>query len=419
MKAIRLARTFPLPVRVLLANQVGVNVGFYLLVPYLAIHMRDDLGFSLATVGLVLGLRNLSQQGLFLLGGSASDRLGCRPVIIAGCALRTVGFAVFAVSESLPAVILAAFTSGVAGALFNPAVRAYLAMEAGDRKAEAFSIFNVAANVGALLGPLLGSVLVATGFRVAAVVAAAVFAILTVVQALALPSRPPAPTGQRVRADWMEALGDRRFVAFSVAMAGLFLLETQLYLALPIEGERATGSQAVVAALFLIATIANLVFQVRVTGWCRRRWSPPRAVAVGLALAGAAFLPPLLFGGRGVASPGSDLTERLLAAAPVVAATLLLALGVMIAQPFAMELVGRLGRPSLVGTYFGVFYLAAGLGAAFGNPAAGAAADIGVRSGLVGLQWTLLLAVGLLSALGVSWLDRRSLLTPVPAPAPA
>ncbi len=150
-------RQFPLAVRLLLVNQLGVNTGFYLLVPYLATHLTDNLGMSAAVVGVVLGVRNLSQQGLFIIGGSAADRLGARGVIIAGCGLRTVGFALFALGDS-PAVLLAASVlSGLAGALFNPAVRAYLAQEAGERKAEAFALFNVFATTGALIGPLLGS----------------------------------------------------------------------------------------------------------------------------------------------------------------------------------------------------------------------------------------------------------------------
>lgn len=181
--------------RLLLVNQLGVNTGFYLLIPYLATHLSDDLGLSAAVVGVVLGLRNLSQQGLFLIGGSAADRLGARGVIIAGCALRTVGFGLFALGDSLPLLIAASILSGLAGALFNPAVRTYVAQEAGERKAEAFALFNVFATTGALLGPLLGTLLLLVDFRAAAVTAAGVFAVLTLAQLLVLPAgEVPAPT---------------------------------------------------------------------------------------------------------------------------------------------------------------------------------------------------------------------------------
>ena len=109
--------------KLLVINQFGINVGFYMLMPFLASYMNDRLGYGAAVVGLVLGVRNLSQQGMFLLGGTAADRLGCRPMIIAGCALRIVSFGLFAVFTSLPGLFAAAILTGLAGALFNPAVR--------------------------------------------------------------------------------------------------------------------------------------------------------------------------------------------------------------------------------------------------------------------------------------------------------
>ena len=104
-----LLRSFPRSVQLLVINQYGVNTGFYMLVPYLAMHLTDDLGLSLAVTGLILGVRTFSQQGMFLIGGTAADRLGPHRVIIAGCALRSVGFAVFAFGTSVP--LLALFLS--------------------------------------------------------------------------------------------------------------------------------------------------------------------------------------------------------------------------------------------------------------------------------------------------------------------
>jgi MFS family permease len=216
VKTLHEIRGFSPAIRLLLVNQLGVNTGFYLLIPYLATHLGEDLGMSAAVVGIVLGVRNLSQQGLFLIGGSAADRLGARGVIIAGCAVRTVGFALFALGDGLAVLLAASVLSGLAGALFNPAVRAYLAQEAGERKAEAFALFNVFATTGALIGPLLGSVLLLFDFRASALTAAGIFAVLTVAQALVLPARAVPKSSGGVLADWREVVGNRAFLAFSL-----------------------------------------------------------------------------------------------------------------------------------------------------------------------------------------------------------
>jgi MFS family permease len=88
-------------------------------------------------VGLTLGVRNLSQQGMFLVGGSLADRLGYKPMIVAGLILRTAGLALLGLVDSVPALLVASTATGLAGALFNPAVRAYVANDAGQRRVEA------------------------------------------------------------------------------------------------------------------------------------------------------------------------------------------------------------------------------------------------------------------------------------------
>jgi MFS family permease len=402
-------RRFPLAVRLLLVNQLGVNTGFYLLVPYLATHLGQNLGLSAAVVGIVLGVRNLSQQGLFLIGGSAADRLGARGVIIAGCALRTAGFALFALGDDLTVLLAASVLSGVAGALFNPAVRTYLTQEAGERKAEAFALFNVFATTGALLGPLLGSVLLLADFRTAALTAAGIFAVLTVAQALVLPARKATPSGGTVLGDWREVVGNRAFLAFASAMTGMFTLESQLYLLLPEGARRATGWDGAAGLVFLVGTLANLALQLRITRALTVRGGRAGWIAAGLALMGLAFLPPALTSG--------GTSGGVLGAVPVLLGALLLYLGLMVASPFVMELIPRFGRPELTGTYFGVFYVVSGVAAAVGNTAVGWAMDTGERGGATWLPWACCALTGPAAAACTLWLSRRGALPRQPAPA--
>lgn len=133
-------RSFPRSVQLLLVNQLTINTGFYMLMPYLAAYLSGELALATWLVGLILGVRNFSQQGMFLLGGALADRLGYKPLIVAGCALRTVGFALLGAVDSLWALVLASAATGFAGALFNPAVRAFLAKDAGKRRVEAFAL---------------------------------------------------------------------------------------------------------------------------------------------------------------------------------------------------------------------------------------------------------------------------------------
>jgi MFS family permease len=277
--------------RLLVVNQFGINVGFYMVVPFLATHLVDDLGYAAALVGVVLGVRTLSQQGLFLVGGTAADRLGARPVIVLGCALRVLAFGLFAVVTSPVGFVAAAVLTGFAGALFNPAVRAYLSREAGEERAAAFAVFNTAADAGAFAGPLLGAALLAVDFRLVAAVACATFLLLTVAQALVLPAHAVRTHADGVLGSWGVVVRNRRFVAFTLCGSAYFALYNQVYLVFPLEAKRVTGTPVAVGVLFAVSTVTGVALYVRIAAWGGRRWPPGTCVAVGLALMGAGFAP--------------------------------------------------------------------------------------------------------------------------------
>jgi predicted MFS family arabinose efflux permease len=394
-------RSFSRPIQVLQINQVGINLGFYMLMPYLANYLVEGVGLAVWVAGLILGSRNMSQQGLFLIGGTLSDRLGYKPLIMAGCALRTVGFALFGLSTSLPVLIVAAMLTGLAGALFNPAARAYLAHEAGERKVEAFAVFNVFYQAGILLGPLLGVALLNIGFRAVCLSAAAIFAILTVMQMLWLPAREgaEADSGRPVLHDWREAFGNRTFLSFALAMIASYALSYQMYLGLPLEVERVTGAESGVTVLYVISAVLGILGQVRLTAWCSARWSHGQAIARGLALMGVAFLPLIVSSRVGLSGVA--------ALVPVAMCAILLTVGTLMTSPFEMATIADVGGGRLVGTYYGLYNLLSGIGILLGNLLSGAAIDAARTSGLGSLPWGLLCLGGLASAAAVLRLDRR------------
>ncbi|MEV4531695.1 MFS transporter [Streptosporangium sp. NPDC049304] len=419
---VALARSFDRPVRLLLINQLTINTGFYMLMPYLAGHLSGTLALPAALVGLVLGIRNLSQQGMFLVGGTLADRLGHKPMIVAGCGLRTVAFLLLAVADSLPALVVASALTGFAGALFNPAVRAYLAREAGARKVEAFAVFNAFSQVGILIGPLVGLLLNAVAFRLVCLVAGVLFAILTVAQTRALPAgaAPEGEEGRGVLPAWREVVGDRPFLLFSLAMIGSYVLNFQIYLGLPLEIRRATGGELGITLVFAVSAVMTLVGQARLTAWATRRWRPPQAIAWGLVLMGLAFVPLALaapWAGTAVVPSGG--AALMLALVPVLGTTVLLSLATMIIYPFEMATVATFGGRDMVGTYYGLYSTLAGVGIAVGNLLTGSALDLGTRVGLPSLPWLVLALIGLGCATAVAVLDRSGRLATPPRAAPA
>lgn len=216
-------------------------------------------------------------------------------------------------------------------------------------------------------------------------------------------------------------LTNRPFLLFSAAMTGSYVLTFQVYLALPLEVRRlggdGTSGTVSVALLFAVSGLSTILFQRRVTDWCRARTEPGRALVLGLLVMGAAFVP--LAAATALPLPEGGPGRTALAVVPPVLAALLLALGTMIAYPFEMDTVVRLGGERRVATHYGLYNTVCGIGITVGNLLTGAALDTARDAGLPALPWTVLTALGLLCALALHTLHRTGRLTaPVPAAAP-
>ncbi|MBF6299635.1 MFS transporter [Nocardia amamiensis] len=405
MSVLRRFRGFDLPARLLMVNQFGINLGFYMLMPYLAGYLAGPLGLAAWAVGLVLGVRNFSQQGMFLVGGTLADRLGYKPLIVAGCLLRTGGFVLLVFATSLPGLLIASAATGFAGALFNPAVRAYLAADAGARRVEAFALFNIFYQAGILAGPLVGLALLALDFRVTAGAAALVFAALTVAQLFALPTRSAEAPAEKtsVLQDWRTIVSNRRFVAFAVAMIGSYVLSFQVYLALPLQAEYVAGarSQTLTSAIFVISGVVAVAGQLRITAWLQARWGSGHSLVVGMGILAAAFLPLAVIAGPQRFGPGAAAAALLVSAA-------LLAVGTAAVFPFEMDTVVSLAGNRLVATHYGFYNTVVGVGILVGNLATGAVIGAARAAGADWAVWAGLTLIGAIAALALHGLDRSA-----------
>ncbi|UXA18052.1 MFS transporter [Mycobacterium sp. SMC-4] len=401
--------SFGWPSRMLMINQFGINLGFYMLMPYLAGYLAGPLGLAAWAIGLVLGVRNFSQQGMFIVGGTLADRLGYKPLIVAGCALRTAGFGLLVFADTLPALLIASAATGFAGALFNPAVRAYLAADSGTRRVEAFALFNVFYQGGILAGPLVGLALMFVDFRMTAAAAAVVFAALTVAQLFALPQRAAESSDQKtsILDDWRVVATNRSFLLFAAAMIGSYVLSFQVYLALPLQARQLfPGSETIVTAMiFVVSGVVAVLGQLRITHWFAQRWGSGRSLVIGMLILAVAFVPLM-------ALPDDSRAGRVAAAGALLIATAILAVGTVAVFPFEMDTVVALAGNRLVGTHYGFYNTIVGIGILGGNLATGALMQVVRDRGAPELLWILLSVVGILSAFALYRLDRRGRLNP-------
>lgn len=393
--------------RLLLCTQLAFNLGFYLVVPFLAVHLAKDLTMAGWAVGVVLGVRTFSQQGLFLVGGALADRFGTRPVVLAGCVVRIAGFLALAVAPNFSVVLTGAALTGFAGALFSPAVEAALAEEGAQSekdgtmaRAELFALFAVFGEIGAVTGPLVGAALLSVDFSLTCAVAAAAFVAILVAHWLMLPVGPGRSATEPILAGAGDVLRNRAFLAFACGYSAYLASYNQLYLALPVELERATGGQGALGWMFALASVLVVAGQLPLAGWARSRLGPGRALPLGFGLLAAAFA------SVAVAAP-VDPPAGAWSLAPAVSLVVLLTLGQMLAVPVAQDLVPRLAGERRLGSHFGFLSSVGGLAVLIGSTGVGALLDrADVPTAGAALPWAVMAALPAVGGL-VLWLVAR------------
>lgn len=386
----------PPVIRLLLLTQFFFNVGFYLVVPFLATYLSESLLATGAVIGLVLGLRTFSQQGLFFIGGGLSDRFGIRPVLLTGILIRVAGFLIAGYSRDIVELIIGVVLIGFAAALFSPAAESALALagarvqaSGAGRRTEIFALDTLFSRAGALAGPVLGAALIGAGFKVTCLVAAALFALLFLAHLRILPDlRPENPTP--VLAGWTTVLRNRTFMVFALSYSTYLVTYNQQYLALPVELTRARGNQDELGAMFVYSGILILVLQLplsRLAGKLSRR----AALGWGFGLMALSFLVPALCAPLPAPAGAAGLL-------PALSMLTLMHSGHMIAVPVARDLVGVLAGERNLGAYFGILNTFGGLAVLLSSLVLGPLLDAAAHpQPAAALPWLLLTGMCLFS----------------------
>ena len=248
-------------------------------------------------------------------------------------------------------------------------------------------------SIGALIGPVLGALLLSSGFDVMCFIAAGIFGILLVSHAIIIPT-VDTPAGEPLLASLTTVLRNPLFLVFALFYSTGLVSYNQQYLLLPIELERATGSQSALGWMFVFASVLVLTLQMPLAAWAQRR-SAAASLMVGFGamalcfaiVAMAAPFPP--FSGVG-------------ALIPALMMLVFLHVGQMIALPIARDLVGIIAAEKHVGTYFGFLNSFGGLAVLISSLVLGRLEDWAKTSQpLATVPWLLLTAALLLSTVAL------------------
>jgi MFS family permease len=341
-------RGLPRPFWLLAAGTLVYLVGLEMTYPYETLYLNGRLGVSMTTLGLILGITLLATLPMQVVGGALCDRIGRRPVLIAGIVGSMTLYGGLALTTDLTLIVaLIAFEAAFGWAQFITASNAIVAdVTTPQQRTEAFSVSRVALNAGIAVGPLIALPLLAydPSFRLNFIASAVICAgFLAIVIVWLRETRPPGVRAGSVMTSFSgygEVLRDRTMLAFCLIALLPNYAFGQIWATMPVmlsDLHGVTAQRWSVCMIVYGACVVVLQYPViRVLG--RRDLMlllSLSCVAQGIGLGAAAFVP-------------WPATLACIAA---------IAFGIVLLIPIAATVVSRLAPVELRGRYMGVWTL--------------------------------------------------------------
>jgi DHA1 family multidrug resistance protein-like MFS transporter len=371
----------------LLIDVFCMYTGFFMVVPLISVHYVDGLGWAAAAIGLVLGVRQLVQQGLTVAGGMLADRVGAKALICCGLLVRALGFVMLAWADTYALLFAACLLAAAGGALFeSPRAAAIAALTRPEERQRFYAVSGALGGVGMAVGPLVGAALLRVDFGLVALVGAVCFGVNLVQTLVMLPPVRVAAQNRRFSHGLGLVLRDRPFLLLTFLLMGYWFMWVQMNIALPLIAQRTTGSSDAVGLIYAVNSAMVVGLQYPLVRALGRRVDDLLILTAGVGIMSVGLASVGVVGGL----------------AGLVGSVVVFSLGALLVAPTQQTATAALANPEALGSYFGVSSLALALGGGLGNFTGGLLYGLGQQLGLPHLPWLTFGAVGLAATLGLA-----------------
>jgi DHA1 family multidrug resistance protein-like MFS transporter len=383
-------KSFPRGIPLLFMNSLLMSLGFYALIPYLSYYVTNHLLWTPFLAGMLLMIRQMSQQGPTFITGMVADRLGYRLMLSSGLFIRGIGFSMFAFSTHPVGLFAAAIVTGIGGALFEPTFSAALtALTSEKDRGRIYSMKKIFGNVGIVLAALVGALIIQYDFKWLSLVSGGIFIFIGILTYWRLPNVHVQVTPVPFVQMWQTVIHDRYFLMFTAISIGFWFMYLQMFLTIPMHVVSLTQNPQSVSLVYLIFALLIIVGQYPVNRWMSR-YELTSAIKLGLLLMGSGLI---------ILGTAHYLLMFLLG-------FILFALGAMIVEPSNYELTSRLAKREMTATYFGFASLALAVGGGISQGLGGLLLQTGQQIGFPTMIWWISGGVSLMSIAGIYYLEK-------------
>ena len=371
---------------VLLAATFLTWGGFFAVIPLIAVHYVDDLGWAASSIGLVLAIRQFTQQGLTTISGALADRLGAKRLICTGMFIRVLGFLIMARAETFSVLLLSVIVAAIGGGLFeSPKAAAIATLTDESNRRRYYSLSGVIAGLGVAIGTQTGALWLRFDFGVVSLLGAGVFVLCFLLMVFFLPTVQIATEPHGFFEGFARVWDDRLFVAYVSFLMGFWFMSTQFSLSLSLTAADVAGTDSAVAWVYGINSGVTMLLGYPLPRLLERRL--------------AAF--PTLIVGVAITSLGFGLVGLATNTALLLACVVIISVGTVLVRPGEQTVTAGLAAPAARGSYFGFAALSLAIGGGLGQYTGGVIYDFGHSADLPALPWIVSSLVGLVTCTGL------------------
>ncbi|MEH7573906.1 MDR family MFS transporter [Cytobacillus firmus] len=355
---IKTIKSLGMEVRVVLLGILIINIGNFMVIPFLSLYLGFTKSLPPSQVGMVLTISIAFQYGLSFFGGLLSDRFGKKNLLLFGLGGRSLGLLLYAFSDSLILYCASSALIGIGQSFYTPSSKAIIASVPAEIKAQVFALRSTAVNIGAALGPILGGILFNSEalwvFSIAFLIHLVVFTLIAIFVKKENQNIELAAKSSLLKS-MFTVLKDKRITSLMLISSLFWFLYFQLNFTIPIFVKDQFNSTELVGLLFTVNGIIVILLQFGIIKWVTRKLDSFAILSIGMLFTSCSFF--IL----GVTPAKFSLFLFIF----------LFTLGEMLFIPSSDNLASDLAQKDKLGGYLGLMTMGWAFGGVLGNTVGG------------------------------------------------